>query len=266
MSASASLRRSRCAAGSCLEMGSRADCRRPSSQCESLRSCTHRRRCLLSSRRRRERLVAGAASSPKRAARFRDTDVRAKTTPTTTGCAWPGRCALLWRCHSVPPCSMCTRLLCTNQRSALAETDGEIRITDARPNAVGSSASNISRSVREKWPHFLFGLRFVPFFLLGCRQSGDPPLLISLSSSVDSKSKTARHKWEQYPCVYSYHRGVVGRCSYLQDPIGIFPTSHSHAHTHARASTLVGWYFHHRCSQYWYCRWCGCGLSLLFTN
>ena len=44
-----------------------------------------------------------AASSRKRAARSRGTGVRAKTRPpTTSACVWPGRCALLWLCHSAP--------------------------------------------------------------------------------------------------------------------------------------------------------------------
>ncbi len=112
------LRKSCCAAGCCSEIGSRAECRRRSSQCATRLPCAHLRRCLLSSRRRRKRLVTGAASSRKRAARSRGTGVRAKTrTPTTSACAWPDRCALLWRCQSAPPCSTRIKLLHTNQRS-----------------------------------------------------------------------------------------------------------------------------------------------------
>ena len=62
-----------------------------------------------------------AASSRKRAARSRGTDVRARTrTPATSACALPGRCALSWRCHSVPPCRTrikLIKLLQTNHRS-----------------------------------------------------------------------------------------------------------------------------------------------------
>jgi hypothetical protein len=163
MSASASLRKSRCAAGSCMEIGSRAECRRRSSQCASLLSCTHRRRPLLSSRPRRERLVAGAASSRKRAAGSRGTDARAKTRPpATSACALPGRCALLWRCHSVPPCSSRIKLLPTNQRAHTGVKRTGIRFTNARLNGVAPATSAATSGMAR----FSAGLSYYTFAIV----------------------------------------------------------------------------------------------------
>jgi hypothetical protein len=99
----------RWAAGTFQEIGSKAVCRRRSSRCASFLSCTSRRR--FSALELPTRACALAASSRKRAARSRGPTVLAKTTqPATSACAWPGRCALLWRCQSAPTYSTRIRL------------------------------------------------------------------------------------------------------------------------------------------------------------
>jgi hypothetical protein len=100
----------RWAAGTFQEIGSWAKCRRRSSRCASFLSCTNRRRFSALELPTPTRACALAASFRKRAARSRGTTVLARITPTTSACAWPGRCALLWRCQSAPPYSTRIRL------------------------------------------------------------------------------------------------------------------------------------------------------------
>jgi uncharacterized membrane protein len=97
------------------------------------------------------------------------------------------------------------------------ETDREIRITDARPNAVAPAMSAAASGGNGPIP-----------FRLACRIM-NWPLSTSLSALCLVLSPQKR---EQQPCVYSYRGSILGAWLVFHDPIGIFSTS-------ARASTTT---------------------------
>ena len=175
MSASASLRKSCCAAGSCLEIGSKADCRRRTSQCASLHSCTHRRRCLLLTRRCRALRMCGCSLFPQEGCPLarHGREGQDKTASDFGVCvAGPVRPLVavplgpsLQHAHKPP-----------THKPPLAhrlETDKDsyFRRTSER-----SSAGNVSRSVGKEWPHsFPAGLSYHELtivHILECALSG----------------------------------------------------------------------------------------------
>jgi hypothetical protein len=188
MSASASLRRSRCAAGGWSEIGSRAECRHRSSRCASLYSCTHRRRSLLSTRQCRASRMCGCSLFPQEGCPLarhgregQDQDASdfgvCVAGPVRPLVAVPLGPSLQ---HAYNPPAHKPTL--AHRRA----TDREIRVTDARPNAVAMSAAASGRNA--------------PFFLLACRII-NWPLSISLSALCLVLSpqtiQAARRKREQ---------------------------------------------------------------------
>ena len=173
MSASASLRKSCCAAGNCLEIGSRAECRRRSSRCASLNSCTHRRRPLLLSRRCRAPRVCGCSLFPQEGcplARYGREGQDPAANDFGVCVAGPVRPLVavplgpsLQHMHKAPthPPTLAHR----------HETDGEIRITDASPNKVAPATSAATSG--RNGPTFGWCINW--------------PLFISFSSIVASK-------------------------------------------------------------------------------
>ena len=77
------------------------------------------------------------------------------------------------------------------------ETDGEVRITDASPNAI-APATSAAASGRNGPPCFLAGLSLSALCLVLSPQHFE----------------AARRKRERQPCVYSYRCSILGRGSY----------------------------------------------------
>jgi hypothetical protein len=111
------------------------------------------------------------------------------------------------------------------------ETDREIGITDARPNAVAPAMSAAASG------------RHGPIFSLDCRII-KWPLSISLSALrlllSPQNIQAGRRKREQQPCVYSYRCRILGQWLVLHDPIGIFSIARARARPRARQRTLTG--------------------------
>jgi hypothetical protein len=176
MSASASLRKSRCAAGSWLEIGSRAACRRRSSQCASVLSCTHRRRPLLSTRRCRALRMCGCSLFPQEGCPLarHGREGQDKTASDFGVCvAGPVRPLVavplgpsLQHAHNKAPAHQPTL---AHRRA----TDGGIRITDACPNAVAPATSAAASG--RNGPIFSAGLSYYKLAMvhvLECALSG----------------------------------------------------------------------------------------------
>jgi hypothetical protein len=103
------------------------------------------------------------------------------------------------------------------------ETDREIRITDARPNAVAPAMSAAASGNG-------------PIFRPACRIMNSP-LSVSLSALCLVLSPQNR---EQQPCVYCVHCCILGQWLVSPDPIGIFSMARARARPRARQSTSVG--------------------------
>ena len=227
MSASASLRKSRCAAGILQEIGSRAECRRRSSRCASLISCTHRRQSLLSTRQCRATHVCRGSLFPQEGcplARYERVDQDKDANDFGVCVAGPVRPLVavplgpsLPHAHKAPAHKP--------THAHRRETDREIRITDARPNAVAPAMSAAASGGNGPIP-----------FRLACRIM-NWPLSTSLSALCLVLSPQKR---EQQPCVYSYHGSILGRGSYPTIRLALSRLARARARPRARQRTLVG--------------------------
>ena len=229
MSGSASLRKSRCAAGSYLEIGSRAECRRRSSQCAPPDSSTHRRRFLPSTRRCRAPRVCGGSLFPQEGcplARHGREGQDPAASDFGVCVAGPVRPLVAVPLGSSLPHAHKAHKAPAN-KPPLAhrrETDREIRITDARPNAVAPAMSAAASGGNGPIP-----------FRLACRIM-NWPLSTSLSALCLVLSPQKR---EQQPCVYSYCGSILGAWLVSPDPIGIISTS-TRASTTTRTPAHIG--------------------------
>jgi hypothetical protein len=142
--------------------------------------------------------------------------------PTTSACAWPGRCALLWLFHSVSFCSTRIKLLGTHD-PALAhrrETDRKIRIIDAHPNAVAPTTSAAPPGMNS--PICSASLRYYPLAMLhslveyGRLKASKLPAIIENNSGTCIRivmadlgmARNARSDWHFSTHPYTMHAGT----------------------------------------------------------